>query len=373
MSMYLHDALQYIQDRTKDAKQVVINLSFGATAGPHDGSSLIEQIVDSAIKEMRTANKRNRDIDLVIAAGNHYLARLHAHVSLSNANQSAKLRWEVLPDDTTDSFVELWFPKAAASELQITVRSPSGDINIASKDEFGVWQAQKGQIAAAAIIRIDNTKIHENKCCALIALGPTQVGSWAELEHGVWTIEIQYNGSGAQAIDIDAWIERDDPLDWDSGAQQSGFISTRPERELEDDDAVDDCVKRIFTGNKLAFGQETIVAGSYVSGSEYHSVVDGEPLGFELSSYTAAGKRANKRWPDYIAPTDELAQGTGILVSGTRSGEYFRANGTSMAAPQVVRYLVNRRSIYRGQSPRSALPATRSIRDERGFLADRLV
>jgi hypothetical protein len=374
MSMYLHDALQYIHDKTKDAKQVVINLSFGATAGPHDGSSLIEQIMDAAIKQMRVANKAHREVDLVIAAGNHYLARLHAQVSLSKAKPCAKLHWEVLPDDTTDSFAELWFPNAAASELQISLRSPSG-VEISSDQAFGVWQAPKGKLAVAAIIRIDNTRIHKNKCCALIALGPTEAGSWAKLEHGVWTIEIKYTGNDAHGIDIDAWIERDDPLDWEPGAQQGGFISTRPERELDVDDIdIDnDCVKRSFTGNKLAFGQETIVAGSYVAGSEHHSVVSGELLGFELSHYTAAGKRANKPWPNYIAPTDGLAQGTGIWASGTRSGEYFRTNGTSMAAPQVVRYLVNRRSIYCGQSPKSVLPSTNTLQDERGILAERLV
>ena len=101
----------------KNDARAVINLSLGAFAGPHDGSSLLEQAIDSI------AEQSNGRITFVVAAGNtgrvtddgtRDAKRCHASFTLK-ADESRVLAWDIDRADSTESFLELWSPRVDGS------------------------------------------------------------------------------------------------------------------------------------------------------------------------------------------------------------------------------------------------------------------
>ena len=59
MSVYLLDALRYIDSRVTAEANVSINLSYGTHAGPHDGSSMLERAVDDFMATRSDRSKMN--------------------------------------------------------------------------------------------------------------------------------------------------------------------------------------------------------------------------------------------------------------------------------------------------------------------------
>ena len=83
LPIHVLDGLRYILDRATSLAPprgvpVVVNLSFGHIAGPHDGSSMLER----AIHELIEAYRRAARLEVVVAAGNSLLSRCHAGFSL---------------------------------------------------------------------------------------------------------------------------------------------------------------------------------------------------------------------------------------------------------------------------------------------------
>ena len=68
--------------RRRDRCRVVINISFGYTAGPHDGSGLLERFMELVV-QLRPNTR------FVLPAGNEHLSRCHAEIDLARA----RTRW----------------------------------------------------------------------------------------------------------------------------------------------------------------------------------------------------------------------------------------------------------------------------------------
>lgn len=329
MTRYVLDALKYIFENAADAEYLVINLSYGSTAGPHDGSSMLERAMDRLIESQRQAHP-NRKLELVLPAGNHFLSQGHTSIKLNEKKQTGTLYWQVMPDDHTDSFLELWYPQDRAGAIKVTVRSPSGQTQSATVvDSYTRLKDRSGK-SVGAVIHSRNTP-NGKDVMVLIALGPTHPESWAKTEHGIWQVEVALQDRSP--VEVGAWVERDDPLPGQAGQPQSHLLSNRLDRGINGDDRPDDTVKRHTTGNSLANGEHTIAVGAYTAASR------------DVSDYSAAGPTKNiqraKIWPDYLAVGDESDALPGVLAAGTRSGILVRMNGTSVAAPQVARALLN--------------------------------
>ena len=70
------------------ALPVVVNMSFGHIAGPHDGSSMLERAIHELIAARRRVGGR---LEVVVAAGNSLLLRPRCHASiLSRAQQGGE-------------------------------------------------------------------------------------------------------------------------------------------------------------------------------------------------------------------------------------------------------------------------------------------
>lgn len=373
MTMYALDALTYIFEKTADVNNLVINISYGSTAGPHDGSSMLERAMDCLIASEHSKRK-GKNIKVVLPTGNHFLAQGHGRLTLNQQTPQSALNWQVMPDDATDTFVELWYKANVANPLEVILHSPCGRSRISAKlDNFDVMRNAVGK-AVGAIVHSANTPNGES-AMALIALAPTHVNRAPHVEHGVWKIEIKLTAATQSDITVDAWIERDDSLLGQQGQLQSFFLSTSTERLIDSPDSAADPVKRQTTGNSLANGAQPIVVGGYVLDSFAPGATT---TPFELSAYSAAGPTLNPAradWPNYVAPSDESASCTGLLAAGTRSGVLIRMNGTSVAAPQLARQLLN---IWNATPAAPAAPVmvpvaaavpvpVRDIRDQRGI------
>lgn len=368
MTMYALDALTYIFEKTKDVAHLVINISYGSTAGPHDGTSMLERAMDCLIAQERK-NRPGKNIEVVLPAGNHFLAQGHASMTLTKQSPEGVLNWQVMPDDATDTFVELWYQADKASPLEVALISPCGHSRISAL--LGGYAALRNAAgnAVGAIVHSDRTP-NGQTAMALLALAPTHLNRTEHVEHGVWRIELTLNHPSDEGLIVNAWVERDDAQRGQSGQPQSYFLSTTSDRLIDSADVATDPVKRETTGSSLTNGEQTTVVAGYVRDS---IVLTPTPHRFDLSNYSAAGPSFNtartRPWPDYLAPSDESASLNGVLAAGTRSGVLVRMNGTSVAAPQVARQLMN--GWHAAPAPRRAVvPApVGDIRDARGMAA----
>ena len=112
MHFILNRADQIASDESTGSLPVVVNLSYGIIAGPHDGSSLLERAIDQLIATRPTA------LRVVLPAGNYYLSRCHAQFDLA-AGASKVLRWRIQPDDKAESAVDVWLPELTAAQQRV--------------------------------------------------------------------------------------------------------------------------------------------------------------------------------------------------------------------------------------------------------------
>lgn len=350
MTMYVLDALKYILEKTKDVEQLVINMSFGSTAGPHDGTSLLERGMDMLIEQERTARKG--EIKLVLPAGNHFLADLHGAVTLNSNMKEATFLWEIMPDDYTENYMELWCE--AGTELKVTLIPPqSKECTLEHTKNSEFLDGNK-----AALVRATGSACGKGEM-VLVALAPTGANKAVRVESGVWSITVAVENPSGDVV-VNAWVERDDPIPWQSGQPQCRLLASTVDRAIDSDDAATDTVKRENTGNSLASGKVPIVVGGYVVNS-FQTTNDADVV---LSAFSAS-ENAVKKF-NYLAPSDETDALNGILAASNRSDTLARMNGTSVAAPQVARQLLNdpdkRRIAYPSKPSRVG-----DMRDKRGI------
>src|SRR5262249_17408059 len=112
---------------------VVINFSYGRYAGPHDGTHLLEQLIDRRIAQRESYGVNGR-LRIVLPAGNNYLAQGHAQPTFGS-NPSFSLKWRQHPDSPTPNYLEIWLPEdggvnastgSLQSRLSISLTPPGG-------------------------------------------------------------------------------------------------------------------------------------------------------------------------------------------------------------------------------------------------------
>jgi hypothetical protein len=338
---YALDGLYYILQRAErlaSAPPVVVNISYGFIAGPHNGTSIVEAAIDQMIA------LRPAPFAVVLPAGNSYLARCHARFRLAR-NASQTLRWRVQPEDATPSYVEIWLPHANAARqprVRLRVHSPDGGAS-PWVNEGESWRQEPvpGQVIAEAIYH-NAIAPGRDRNMILIALAPTATLQANQLvaPSGVWQIEVQNRGPRAT---IDAWIQRDDsPFGFPRLGRQSYFDDPAyvrfddAGREVEMDNA--SYVQRRRTINSISTGTQTIVVGAF------------QRRDWRAAKYSAAGPLIHPPpggaptpdGPVAMAVSDDSTAHRGVLAAGSRSGSCVAMFGTSVAAPQITRWIAER-------------------------------
>lgn len=340
MSVHVLDGLMYILSCCSPTADVVVNLSFGTLAGPHDGTSLLETAMEQLL-----ALSCGR-LSIVLAAGNSYQARTHTNLRLPPMGE-ATLHWQVLPDDATQSFLELWIQEGC-EDVSIEVcppgRSALPGLPLGSS---GMW-LDGHKRPACALIYPSRVAIGERGTCALLALAPTFSFDTdvATTPSGTWQLRLR--NAGSKAVVIDGYVERDDVVGGArTGARQSHFTDdpALPYDEQYDMQAyVDDParstpIRRSGTLNSIASGQHTVSAGGVriTDGSWAHYSPRKPDLDHARPSRPGVVKT-----PDQAAFSDESPALPGLTAAGTFSGSMARLAGTSDAAPQISRKLLDK-------------------------------
>ena len=312
LSAHLLDGLRYVMHVSDPQAPLVINISYGSAAGPHDGSSLIEQAMDELL------DARRANFAIVLAAGNSRQGGLHMR-RLAAVHRSALFRLNVVAGDSTDTFVEFWYEEPADGDLEFRVRLPGGDWSDWLGADHGVELRDSATEEVVAALVHQRKVPNGRRAMALLALRPTEApddddGSLADA--GTWEVEARLSGAGpSAAVAIDAWVERDDPRPF-SGLHQTRFIG------LEPGDA-DDTLSSIATGN------HTLVVGGFRSS-------DGT-----MTSYSSIGPRFKPQMPLTYALCERDSLDAGVRAAAVRSGETLLMNGTSVAAPVMARRVYN--------------------------------
>ena len=351
LERYMLDGLNYILDRADrlagargwDPLPVVVNFSSGVLAGPHDGTHPIEVAIDQAIRKRRV----NAPTEVILPTGNSYLARIHASV-LVPAEGQVKLPLRVLPDDKTCTYVELWLPQptAGASEagLELMVEPPGGERSPALSDARSkralVWRPNGRD--AISHVYYEYFGAPTNRGRYLFALlptachkAPTQLAPC-----GTWSFILR-SRTGRPIDSVKAWVQWDDrPLGFPRTGRQAYFDDPGYQRfeKISGREVVEDnkesFTKRAGTLSAIATGADTVVVGAL------------KQRELTVSSYSgAASQQANgagRSGPDAVVASDDSSIHQGIAAAGTRSRSMVFPNGTSVAAPQIARFIAER-------------------------------
>lgn len=309
---------------------VVINFSYGRLEGPHDGSGAIESFIEWATGICQTLGFPLR---FVLPSGNSYLSRTHAQMQFTAAGQSKRVSWHVLPDDQSESFVEIWTPPrtGSTSRLALTVIDPLGGSYTIDENQSTVALGSYGRL------------VHRwtpTRGVFFILLPPTAsfvAGPLAPA--GAYQIQLRHTGGLAASAWIDAWVARDDTVPgYPQFGRQSYFndplyVVHDPYsgRTVQTDN--NSLVQRQCTINTIATGRMPIVIAGFLRQE------------MTAAEYTAAGackpRPQPPRWPDAMAPSEDTYVLGGRLAAGGHSGSRVSIGGTSVAAPQIARWVAD--------------------------------
>lgn len=331
LCVHVLDAVRYILHHA-NGRMVVINLSDGAYAGPHDGTSLLETAIANQFSQ------HNEPLAFVVAAGNQFDERVHWQAKIAK-NEAHNVELRILPDDKTDSHVEIWFDAGTNDEalkaVKVEVSLPGSKDKLATGvEETAIFES--GEQVVACVMFRGNAVNSKRRAMIHIALAPTVNH---QVQHGICNIALTHSFDGE--ISINAYVERDNPALGDKGPRrQPHFIHpSYPKACNAPQPCVDDAdnpspIRRFGALNSIATAGNVLVVGGYVEKTR------------QIACYSASGPgRASGPLAvtgvDLLAPADATRLLKGVRSFGNRSGTTFRMNGTSVAAPLAMRKIAN--------------------------------
>jgi hypothetical protein len=332
MRYILHRSLRIAQARGYAALPIVINLSYGNFAGPHDGTSPIERAMDHLVAK---AKKMGVQLRIILPAGNSYDLRTHASVKFANLNDEASFYWHIPPDCRRPSFLEIWLPPfdttGAADRVHLTITSPTGE----QREVPEILHSMASWRYAAAYY-----EYRTRSARGLFLIAVDQTAGPSKHKHplapcGTWRLKLK-NVALKSSDMVQAWVQRDDTLrGYPIRGRQSHLTDWRytrfdsEGRLFEQDLPPESLIKRASTLNAIATGQEPVVVGGFLR----KQMVD--------VNYSSAGPTANPPRPDAVTVTEDSRVHFGVLAAGSRSGSVVPLGGTSVAAPQIARLCAN--------------------------------
>ena len=340
MNVSVLDALMYILAGCTPQAQLVVNISWGTLAGPHDGSSILEAAMDQLI------DLCGGRLQVTVPAGNAYQSRTHANDTLA-PGASLPLHWRVQPDDRTQSFLEVWIP-CGAEGVAISVTPPGHEQPLPPlhMGQSGLWPGADG-LPVCGLIFPNDSALGTGSTCALLALAPTfsRHPKAATAPFGSWQVTL--TNTGTEPVVFDAYVERDDvALGQNTGARQSYFEDAWYDTSGNIGSFVDHPdnptpIRRSGTFNSLSTGQNTVSVG----GVRAQSSAGGHFARYSPRKPDPDASRPQragvKKVPDTLAASDDNPALWGVLGAGSLSGSVVRLAGTSSAAPQEARRLIN--------------------------------
>lgn len=272
--------------RAAGDRPLVINMSLGRHAGPHDGTLLIERAIDwLLVHRPGTA--------IVQSTGNYYSRRIHSSGRLREGKM-ANLRWRTAERDGQPITIELWYE--GPDEFTARVIGPDGSRAAAALGEIAPLSDARGREVGRLYHRREDPNNGDNLVSLFLDAGAAS-GEWALQVLGVDVIDGRWH----------AWIER-------NAACPSCQAQFLPQVATPDS-----------TTGSICNAMRTIAVGAHDAHDPYAA----------LPSFSSVGPtRDGRRKPLLSAP--------GVRVLSVRSrtaaggAPYVRMSGTSMAAPHVA-------------------------------------
>lgn len=278
-SVTLLEALKYIFDKA-GTKPAVINVSLGTNGGPHDGTTLVDQGIDTLVSAAP-----NRAV--VIAASNSFDDGIHA-AGVVPATGSYDLSWEVTQTLLRPIELELWYK--GADRFSVELIGPNGaTLTVAAPGE--TKQVVIGsQLVALVANRLNDPNNHDNMIGVFLMGG---------MPGGRYTVRL--TGMAVPAGGgFHAWIERDNSF-------QSRFPAPNDNSH---------------TIGSISCGKNVIAVGSY----------DANSATKQISYFSSAGPtRDNREKPEISAPGHNVWAANSLTGTGVTC-----KSGTSMASPCVA-------------------------------------
>jgi hypothetical protein len=338
LKAYVLDGIRYILSFADPEKteRAIINISYGPTTGPHDGTATLEEALNALVAEFDGGANKPK-LEIFLAAGNTYLSEGHVDFT-RQAKQPDHIEWtwRLPPDNAVLCFAEIWMDKADADPVSVTLSSPSG---ATSTSGSGPTPPAAGG-SLPPYIGVYAPVVWGNHKMWLLAVEPTGLVA----EHGDWKIRVAGIPKNAR---VHAFVARSDPnMGVRTGARRSYFVDhgwelTRSAEasHIYADGEFDDTgsmISRYGTLNGIATAKHprVHVAGGYI-------VADAKGRKSRYSSAGPARPTSPRVGPDYVLPCDESYALQGIRAGGNRSGSVFRLIGTSAAAPQLARHFAD--------------------------------
>jgi hypothetical protein len=355
---YVHLAMIYIVLRAKTiatrlrvkSLPVVVNLSYGFFAGPHDGTSPIEDMFEKLIA---LAAALGVTLRITLPAGNSYLSRTHVEapkamfVADPSGSRTLSLNWRVLPDCRTPSFLEIWLPyrpaaTAAGPRLRVTITSPTGIPGMLTEGgatvEWGPPAHPYGQMNFVSRPAPTERGLFRVSLRATTHLNPTP--AHPDAPAGDWIVTLE-DVALAPGDVVDLWVQRDDTLYGFPLRGRQSYFDVKSYHRFDHegrDNQKDDpaCSVRLEgTINAIATGPSPVVMGGFMrreqAPAKYSS---GGPI-----SPTRGVPPPNSDGVTADAPSDDSLVLAGVLGAGSRSGSVVAVDGTSVAAPRTARFL----------------------------------
>lgn len=329
LCVHVLDALHYIFRKAFKKQRVVINLSDGAYGGAHDGQSMLERAIDEFLAQ-------RPQVTLVLAAGNAHETAGHARVAGVGCGSQANFNWRILPDDYTDSYMEVWFDKVCPAGSVVLTVVPPGSVGAVTVPMGSVHRFRDADdTLLACVISRQTSPDGPARSMFLVAVAPTRPRDrqHRSAPHGVWQVSVQ-NVSPGITVDIDAWIERDNPVINESGPRRQSFFEDKHCHPLVVDG-------QGTLGSLAGSGQAIVVGGRYRRGTASSGCDTSKPTRVAKYSSRGPGRAGPVAGPDLLAPSDDSPVQHGLLAAANHSGAQFRMDGTSVAAPIVTRRIVN--------------------------------
>ena len=372
LSAAMQTAMIYILEKAfqmsrsyKIAIPVVVNISYALSGGARTGHHFLEQSFRKLTAEHRSRVKKmlvamgvkeqsaTPPVVRVLPAGNQHLQKLHAR---SGSTGSVKLPLRIQPEDRTASFLEVWVPRSV-NEANVGVKQPNGRI-----DKFTVNQAGSAKLIMSTFdglspicrVTMDQPLVEISEEYdglfhrILFAFPPSHLptGIKNAAPAGLWSIDIDV---AAKDATIEAWILRDWPVPgFPSAGRQSYFDDDSYEKSefdhlgdirVSDPDGCDAVVTRDGTISGIATNAQSVAEVDSADALDAVVVVAHRWDSRITCLYSSAG-RDGAPYISAVAETSRVLPD--IAAAGTLSGTTARLNGTSVAAPQVARWFVQK-------------------------------
>ena len=346
--IYILDRAEKVRNKNQNEKlPVVVNISYGPHEGPHDGTSLFEAFMDD-IWEL--AKGSDTPLEIVLAAGNFRQTRTHAAFDLV---QPEDLLWRLQPGSLTPSLMEIWLPRGIGHSVTVKLTPPVASATLRPitvsagvphdvVNPFGSVLYDARYVPASGIVKADSIVL------SIARTAPDPAGTWGDAvaPSGLWQVKL----TAAQPINgMNAWIRRSDTLSGRRAQGRQSYFDDPAYRRfapkgsplygspLEFDPGSTSYVQRRQTLSGIATGEHTLVVGGHRRQPRRPDM----PAAYSSMGPEVSGGSRTRKSPTLLAPSDDSLSCRGLLAAGTRSGSVVAMNGTSVAAPVFVRWLVD--------------------------------